>query len=134
MDAFVLLKLTLLIVTIINGSDAWSITPQCKRMVKEGPFNGKDSITFSEYLNIFIKAGYKLTPNQVHGTKIDFEKFDRNRDEMLDAKELVSMKEKDDLLRLFTIMDKNEDGFLSLAELMPNAKLAPCSYIFFIIT
>ena len=89
MDAFVLLKFTLLIVTIFNGSDARSIKPQCKRLIKEGLFNGKDFITFSEYLNTFIKGGYKLTPNQVHDLKIDFDKSDINGDEMLDLGEMA---------------------------------------------
>ena len=46
-------------------------------------------------INIFIESGHELTPNQINGVvKMGgFEKFDMNRDEMLDLEEMEKMED-----------------------------------------
>ena len=65
-----------------------------KYAMKRGEiFNGKDSITFYEYIrNLERVEGHKLNPNEIEWVKIDFEITDKNGDGLLDVQEVIDQK------------------------------------------
>ena len=71
-------------------------------------FNGKDSLTFSEYIqNLETAAGYKLYPDDINGAKIEFEKVDKNGDGLLKFQEMLDSKSDDSgKLLYFELADK----------------------------
>ena len=111
----------LLIFMLLNTTIARprrQINSQCKSVVRYGFFDGKDFLTFDEYIKNFEKGGYKLNPIQVYGAKIDFERNDQNRNGLLDLDEAIDhTMDKSAYLRKFEIFDQNKDGFLSWSEI-----------------
>ena len=96
------------------------IKSECKYAMKHGGmFNGKDSITLFEFTkNIETVAGYKLNPNQIKGAKMDFERDDKNGNGLLDLQEMIDQKlDKSEHLRMFELLDINQDGFLNISEI-----------------
>ena len=71
-------------------------------MKRGGIFNGKDSITLSEYIqNLETVAGFKLNPSQIKWVEMDFKITDKNGNGLLDVQEVIDEKLKNyDHLRL----------------------------------
>ena len=93
---------------------------ECEHTMKQGRlFNGKESIKLTEYAKNIEKAvGYKLNQNQIKGLTMEIEKDDTNKNGRLELKEMIDLKlEKSYLLKMFEIVDKNQDGFFDLSEI-----------------
>jgi Ca2+-binding EF-hand superfamily protein len=93
---------------------------ECQHILKEGRlFNGKESVKFTEFAKNMEKAvGYKLNQNQITGLTKEIEKADTNENGRLELQEMIDLKlEKSYLLKMFEIVDKNQDGFYDLSEI-----------------
>ena len=93
---------------------------ECQHILKEGRlFNGKESVKFTEFAKNMEKAvGYKLNQNQITGQTKEIEKADTNENGRLELQEMIDLKlEKSYLLKMFEIVDKNQDGFYDLSEI-----------------
>jgi len=95
-----------------------------ENIIKQGEiFNGKDSLTLSEYTQSLEKVvGRKSNSDDVDKAKKDFEKMDKNGNGFLELQEMVdAMIEvrafEYDQLHNFKLVDRNSDGFLDLTEI-----------------
>ena len=86
--------LRLMVFSIFVMTSARNIKPNCKYLLEKGGiFNGKTSITLSEYAQNIEKAvGYKLNQNLLKLLEIDFKMNDKNNDGHVDLQEAVAEK------------------------------------------
>ena len=107
MSSFMGLVLVLVFFNAVSGLSIGN--RRYENILKLGAiFNGKDSLTFSEYIqNLETAAGYKLYPDDINGAKIEFEKVDKNGDGLLKFQEMLDSKSDDSgKLLYFELADK----------------------------
>ena len=118
MSSFMGLVLVLVFFNAVSGLSIGN--RRYENILKLGAiFNGKDSLTFTEYnKNLETAAGYKLYPDDINGAKIEFEKVDKNGDGLLKFQEMLDSKSDDSgKLLYFELADKDNDGLLDLTEI-----------------
>ena len=118
MSSFMGLVLVLVFFNVVSGLSIGN--RRYENILKLGAiFNGKDSLTFSEYTqNLETAAGYKLYPDDINGAKIEFEKVDKNGDGLLKFQEMLDSKSDDSgKLLFFELADKDNDRLLDLTEI-----------------